>query len=78
MWSKFGIPFHLYDLGFECITWLWETWLEEPLVFQETISQWNSNSHTHHGSFLHFGSNHVSQIELALRDLNFYSGGTPP
>ena len=22
MWSKFGIPLNLHDLGFECISWL--------------------------------------------------------
>ena len=22
---KFGIPLHLFDLGLECIFWLWET-----------------------------------------------------
>ena len=21
---NFGIPLHLFDLGFECISWLWE------------------------------------------------------
>ena len=25
---QFGIPFHFFDLGFECIYWLWETGLE--------------------------------------------------
>ena len=25
--SKFGLPLHLFDLGLECIFWLWENWV---------------------------------------------------
>ena len=27
---NFRIPLHLFDLGFECISWLWEAWHEVP------------------------------------------------
>ena len=30
---NFGIPLHLFDLGFECISCLWEAWHEEPPCF---------------------------------------------
>ena len=65
---------HLFDLGFECIfggrrlgpLFLKKLFLNETPTHSHTRSQLYTLAPT---SF--------SQIELTLRDLNFYSDGTP-
>ena len=44
--------------------------------FQEIISYGNSNTHTRYPLYT-LVSTLFFQIELSLRDLNFYSDGTP-
>ena len=34
---NFVLQLHLFDLGFQCISWLWKAWYVEPPCFSKKI-----------------------------------------